>query len=89
MQADSARIIASVRQPAYLMHVADSLGEEAESVCAHIVHNGRLTFSQLVRLMAAHRDNGGSVESLCADIVSRLFSLRLVEQVCPSFCWRS
>jgi hypothetical protein len=65
------------------MHVADTLGEDAESVCAHLVHNGRLTFRQLVHLMAAHlRDEVPSaVEGRCADTISQLFLGRLVEQV--------
>ena len=83
LQADAARIIASMRQPAFLMHVADALGDGAERVCAHFVHNGRLSFKQLVHIMAAESKEAAvaDVEAQCADIVTELFTGRLLEQV--------
>jgi hypothetical protein len=82
MQADSRRIMLAVRQPAFLMHVADTLGADAERACTLLVQHGRLTFNQLAQAYAAAAGGGSeSLRSECAALVVRLMGARLLEQV--------
>ena len=81
MQADSRRIMLAARQPAFLMHAADTLGAEAERVCTLLVHNGRLTFNQLAIAYAAGGGGSDSLQGECAALIVQLIGARLLEQV--------
>jgi uncharacterized membrane protein len=94
MQADARRIMLEMRQPACLMHVADTLGDRCERAAAALVHHGRLTFRQLVAVLATDArtaDTNGGTQEACmsssgspevdtAAVVTQLMTARLVEQ---------
>lgn len=87
LQVAPSRIFAAVRQPAFLVHVADTIGAFAEKVCEQLVFNGRLTFENLVQNLAEQAGET-DVSELPAQVASAVIALmqeRLVEQVC-SLC---
>jgi hypothetical protein len=73
----------SVRQPAFLMHLGDTMGPFAERLCTHFVHNGRLPFSHLLQHMISEVGEACAehLEAQCAALVLQLLSARLLEQV--------
>lgn len=85
LQVAPSRIFAAVRQPAFLVHVADTIGGFAEKVCEQFVFNGRLTFDNLVQNLAeqAPESEGTELPAQVASAVIALMQERLVEQVRP------
>ena len=75
----------SLRQPAFLMHIGDTVSADAEALCTLLVHHGRLTLQQLTHAFAAAQPAGGadaaSHGKAIASIVATLLNARLIEQV--------
>lgn len=83
VQAAPSRIFAAVRQPAFLVYVADSIGEFSALVCEQLIFNGRLTFEHLLQNMAAQasEEEAKGLPAKVASSVIALMQERLVEQV--------
>lgn len=78
-----------MRQPASLVHIADTLGPLAEKVCQQLVAHGRLDFRGILdhtlaeeaRTEGAEQPNAEQTREACASVVMKLLQRRLVEQV--------
>lgn len=72
-----------MRLPAFLVHVADTIGELAEKVCEQLVYHGRLTFESLLHNLASEvpDEDDKDLPARCASAVVALMQERLVEQV--------
>lgn len=88
-QVVASRIFAFVRQPAFLVHVADTLGALAEKTCQQLVAHGRLDFRGIVdHILAEEEEHAPGEEQpsteqtreALASIVMKLLQRRLVEQ---------
>lgn len=79
------RIVLSMRQPAFLLHVWDTVGEDAETLCTLLVHHGRLTLRQLTQAFAAAQAGdsatGADPAKAVASLVATLLNARIIEQV--------
>lgn len=93
-QVTASRIFAFVRQPAFLVHIADTLGPLAEKTCQQLVAYGRLDFRGIVdHILAEEQEHAAGEEGegrpsteqtkeALACVVMKLLQRRLVEQVC-------
>jgi hypothetical protein len=89
VQVSPSRIVASMRQPAFLVHVADTIGPLAEKVCEQLVAHGRLDFNGIVSHMLAESQQGQDedppdaekMKQVCGEVVIKLLRQRLIEQV--------
>jgi hypothetical protein len=85
MQVDTNRIISTVRQAAFLVHVSDNLGASAEQVCQQLVFHGRLSFHAIVGHVGAEgaageEEEGSTLVETCAKAVHSLMQGRFIEQ---------
>lgn len=83
-KADLQRIVQCVRQPRFLMHISDALGDWSERVTQLLVLYGRLPFELIVQRIAA--EAGKSEKDVAKKVASTLVQLmreRFVEQVPP------
>eukprot|EP00892_Ulva_mutabilis_P005586 jgi/Ulvmu1/339/UM001_0343.1 len=78
-------IFAAVRYPAFLVHVADTIGALAEQVCEQLVFHGSLTFESLLHNLVAQvpEVEAADFAAKCASAVVALMQERLVEQAPP------